>query len=114
MALDFLEWFALIEKKCKLGRGKRLKSQEITESISHNLFTSGFASTNPETRPVPFLQQNSPPLLFYPVHKNYALLIINFAQPHFDDFAVAGLHHATRVLRFDGHFAVAAVDQHTQ
>jgi hypothetical protein len=39
MALNFLEWFALIEKKCKLGRGKRLKSQEITESVSHNLFT---------------------------------------------------------------------------
>ncbi len=27
MALNFLEWFALIEKKCKLGRGKRLESQ---------------------------------------------------------------------------------------
>src|SRR6266404_133608 len=41
MALNFLEWFALIEKKRKLGRGKRLESQKITESVSHNFLPQG-------------------------------------------------------------------------
>jgi len=35
MALDFLERFALIEKKSKFVRGERFKSQEIAETRRH-------------------------------------------------------------------------------
>ena len=113
MALNFLEWFALIEKKCKLGRGKRLQSQEITESVSHNLLPQDLQVQT--LKPGRFGSfNNSLPLLFYPVHKNYALLIVNFAQPHFDDLGIARLHDPPGELRFDWHFAMAAIDQHTQ
>src|SRR5262249_50688115 len=45
---------------------------------------------------------------------NYALFVINFAKADFDNFAVAGLYHPPDVLRFDGHFAVAAVNEHAK
>ena len=35
MALDFLKWLALIEKKSKLVRGKRFQSQEIAKTGRH-------------------------------------------------------------------------------
>src|SRR5258706_6548267 len=43
-----------------------------------------------------------------------ALFFINFDEPNLDDFRVAGLDRAADVLSFDGHFPVAAVDQHAK
>src|SRR5262249_30048236 len=49
-----------------------------------------------------------------PVNQHDALFVINLVQPHFDDFGVAGLHRAPDELSFDGHFAVAAVNQNAK
>jgi hypothetical protein len=48
------------------------------------------------------------------VDEDDALFLINFDEANLDDFAVAGLNGAADVLSFDGHFAVAAIDEHAQ
>jgi hypothetical protein len=35
-------------------------------------------------------------------------------ETDFDDFGLGGLHRATDVLGFDGHFAMAAIDEHAK
>src|SRR5215471_12032437 len=48
------------------------------------------------------------------VDQYYALLVVDFSKADFNDFGVAGLHGAADILSFDGHFTVAAVDQHAE
>src|SRR5260370_16746768 len=48
------------------------------------------------------------------VDENDTLFIIDLAEAHFDDFGVAGLHGAADELRLNGHFAMAAVDEHAE
>lgn len=48
------------------------------------------------------------------VDENDALFLIDFAETHFDDFRVAGLHGAADELGFNGHFAMAAVNEHAE
>ncbi len=54
------------------------------------------------------------PILFDTVDKHDALFLVDLAEPHFDNFCVAGLHAAADVLRFDGHFAMAALDKNAE
>src|SRR5579859_5333957 len=104
MALDFLKRLALVEKKSKFGRGERLQSQEITKAVAHNFSAIEIRSQ----------YSWKPWALFYPVHQDHAFFRVNFAQANFDNFGVAGLYVAADVLRFDGHLAVAAVNQHAE
>jgi hypothetical protein len=53
-------------------------------------------------------------LRLLPVDENDAFFVIDFAETHFDDFRVAGLHGAAYELGFNGHFAMAAVDEHAE
>ena len=48
------------------------------------------------------------------VDEDHALFVVNFLKADFDDFRVTGLDGAADILRFDGHFAVAAVDEHAE
>ena len=48
------------------------------------------------------------------VDENDALFIIDFAEADFDDFGVAGLNGAADELSFNGHFAMAAVDEYAE
>lgn len=45
------------------------------------------------------------------VDENDTLFAVNFPETHFDNFGVAGLHGPAHELRFNGHFAVAAIDE---
>ena len=47
-------------------------------------------------------------------HEQNFILIVNLGQLHLDDFIRRGLHHAAHESRFNGQFAMAAVDQDTQ
>ena len=48
------------------------------------------------------------------VDEDHAFFLVDFDEADLDDFRVAGLNGAADVLRFDWHFAVAAVDQHAE
>ena len=52
--------------------------------------------------------------VFEAVDENNAFLVVDFLQANFDDFGIAGLNEAPRVLGFDGHFAMSAVNQDAQ
>jgi hypothetical protein len=54
------------------------------------------------------------PNLLDAVDKHDALFLVDLAEPHFDNFAGAGLHAAADVLCFDGHFAMAALDKNAE
>jgi hypothetical protein len=54
------------------------------------------------------------PILLDTVDEHDALFAVDFAEPHFDDFRGTGLHVAADVLRFDRHFAMAALDKDTE
>ena len=49
--------------------------------------------------------------LFDAIDEDDAFFIVDFLKTDLDDFGIAGLDGAANVLRFDGHFAVAAIDQ---
>ncbi len=44
-------------------------------------------------------------------HEQHFFHAVDFVELYFDDFEVAGLHIAAHEFRFDGQFAMAAVDQ---
>ena len=46
--------------------------------------------------------------------QQHFLHAVDFLELHFDDLVVGGLHRAADESRFDGQFAMAAVDQHQQ
>ena len=48
------------------------------------------------------------------IDEDDALFVVDFFQSNFDNFGFAGLHVAADELGFNGHFAVAAIDQDAQ
>ncbi len=46
--------------------------------------------------------------------EKHLLHVVDFLKFHFDDFVIGGLHGAADVARFDGQFAMAAIDQNQQ
>src|SRR5262249_40418044 len=48
------------------------------------------------------------------INQDDALFVINLAEADLDDFGVAGLHCAAHVLRLDGHFAMAAINEYAE
>jgi|SRR5208337_3831385 len=52
--------------------------------------------------------------LFDAVYEDYALFFVDFREADFDDFSGTGLDAAADVLGFDGHFTVAAIDEHAE
>ncbi len=48
------------------------------------------------------------------IEQDNALFGVDFFQAHFDDFGIAGLDRAADVLGFNGHFAMAAVNEHAK
>jgi len=48
------------------------------------------------------------------VDEDDALFFIDFDEADLDDFGVGGLNGSADVLCFDGHFAVAAIDEHAE
>src|SRR6266849_2951096 len=133
MLLDFLERLALIEKKSEFVRSERFKRKQVTKPISH-IFTLTFLArsspqaTSPATvssffrYPIRIAEGPQPMhrrtcnqrLSFHPVHQHHALFAVYLPPPYLDNLGVAGLHHASRKLCLDGHFAMPAIDQHTE
>ena len=102
IALDGLKGPALVEKKSEFVRGERFESQKVAESEKSHLHFLMIA------RKILFQ------LRLLAVDENDALFVVNLAEAHFDDFGVAGLHGAADELGFNGHFAMAAVDEHAE
>ena len=48
------------------------------------------------------------------VDEHDAFFVIDFLEPDFDNFGGTGLHRPADILRFDGHFAMAAIDEHAK
>src|SRR3984893_9961312 len=53
-------------------------------------------------------------LRLHAIDQHYTLFTVDLPQPYFHDFCVTGLHAPAHVLRFDGHFTMAAINHHTQ
>ena len=120
MALNLLKGFALVQKKSQLVSIERFKSQQVTETRVH-IFTlvrlPRVLDYNLHPSAVCALQHRRPgtqALRIYAIDQDYALFAVDLTEPHFDDFAWARLHEATDKLCFDGHLAMAAVNQYAQ
>src|SRR5215813_479954 len=105
MLLDFLERFALIEKKSEFVRRERFQSEQIAEAVSQ--------CPHSNHKSVRILKRKATQL-FHAVDQHHTLFFVDLPQAHLDDFRVASLDVPSNILGLDGHLTVPTVNQDAQ
>src|SRR5277367_6630243 len=104
MTLKFLEGLGLVENKRNLFAGEVFDSEQVFQALQHFFPLVTVGSGLREDCQV---SGNA-------VNEHDAFIAINFLQVNFHDFSVAGLDRVADERGFDGHFAMAAVNQHAE
>src|ERR1700677_1785430 len=104
MAVEFLERFRLIENKRNLLAGEVFDSKKGLQALQHGFPFLPISPALPKDWP---RSGNA-------IDQNDAFLAVNFLQADFHYFSVACFHVSADERRLDGHFAMAAVNQHAK